>query len=107
MWHTIRSWFTRSDDQLRQHSLFRPDRDWLIMLVGFAILNGLIVLVAVYVFFQVQAGTFFARPEPGEAEAAARIEKQQLTNVIEHYEQKRSRFRSLRQGPPSTFDPSQ
>lgn len=111
MWQTLKQSITdRLSDRaptFGEHPMFYPGRDWKIILGTFVALNVAIAVAAVYMFFQVQQGSFFASSADSQGDRELiRIEKTKLSSVIDHYEQRRANFQDYKDNPPSVFDPS-
>lgn len=111
MFAQITKWFRKllprnGDQHIGAHPMFRPTRDWLVIVVVFVGVTVAIAAAAWYMFVQVEEGSFFASTSAREEASDVRLQKNELTNVIEYYEQKRRRFNQFSEGSLSTFDPS-
>ncbi len=96
----------RSANRRQGHLMYRPRRDWKILLGGLLLAAILIAGSATYIFFQIQREEFFKDDLESEAEPVPRLLQNQLWKVVDYYDQRDQQFQSFQDKTPSTFDPS-
>jgi len=93
----------------KTHSMFNVARDWIVLFCTVVCLGIGIVVFGVYMFFHVAEGTFFTNKRLSNITETSQIHKQDLDNIIGHYEQKQKRFNEFSSSATTTleiFDPS-
>ncbi|MEX0672608.1 MAG: hypothetical protein WDZ82_03165 [Candidatus Paceibacterota bacterium] len=89
------------------HPMFQPEHDWQIMSAAFIVVNVVVAVIAWYMYIQVESGTFFASTVVQEENSSAQLQKNELTNIIEHYEQKKRRSGEFQREAEVIIDPSE
>jgi len=89
----------------KQKQEVNPYRDWLVLVVLFFILSSMAVWLGLYLFIQVNSGSFF--PSEENAPLSQRtIDKRLLLQIIEDFETKAKTHQELLETRPVVIDPA-
>lgn len=111
MWQRVKQFITAylSDQKqsFGEHPMFYPGRDWKIMLGVFVAIAVIVACVGGYMFMQIRAGTFFqSTSDSATSTELVDIDQNDLADVIDFYEQRRTRFQEIKEEPLEVVDPS-
>ncbi len=85
--------------------VINPNRDWKLLLLFFAILNGIVVLLSVYLFFQINKGEIFL--VESQSSASVNIINETLLNeTLLMFNEKAGAFEDVQTMKPTLPDPS-
>ena len=89
----------------KSKDVFSPDRDWKVMMGIFILVNALVAVAGLYMFYKVQAGEFF-RVSLTKPELGKEIKREELEKTIEFFDGRAERIRSFEESGKAVFDPS-